>query len=187
MLNFLTELKNNIGNFLNSIEGQEINNNQIYLKNNFITLSVKNLLNSLEELNVIDYISIQKHIFSTPSWPLFVFLVCSFLCLAFSTIFHLFAPHSQRIHDILIKLDISGMGVLGLGTFTPLYFYIFYCNDFLMRIYFSLFTLILFIIFFVSNNRIFTLPKMRKTRSLVLLFTGLISCLPIVHVYFYGY
>ena len=61
-------------------------------------------------------------------WPIFIFLVCAFLCLSGSAVYHLFYCHSEHVADALIALDYAGISLLIGGSFIPLIYYQFYCT-----------------------------------------------------------
>jgi adiponectin receptor len=51
------------------------------------------------------------------------YIVCAALCLLLSTIYHLFGFMSESTHDCLLRLDVTGIGLLVSGSFFPGVYY----------------------------------------------------------------
>lgn len=57
-----------------------------------------------------------------------LFLLCAFLCLGISAIFHSLICHSQEVHDLWLKLDFAGILLLILGCSISAVYMTFYCE-----------------------------------------------------------
>ena len=60
--------------------------------------------------------------------PLIVYCISAFLCLGFSTIFHICFPISKRINDILQRLDMGGISIMIFGSTYAANYYFYYCR-----------------------------------------------------------
>ena len=104
--------------------------------NNNIDMFIKfrdDIINKLdsEALAFVDLYHKHKegqHIFILSRWPIFIFLIGAVLCLTFSSIYHLFFLHSERIWKLLAKFDYAGISILIASSCFPHYYYIFYCE-----------------------------------------------------------
>lgn len=60
---------------------------------------------------------------STDFFAVECYLFCAALCLLLSTVYHWFGCLSEDCHQILLKLDITGVAVLVTGSFIPGVYY----------------------------------------------------------------
>mmetsp|Transcript_7809 Transcript_7809/g.17035 ORF Transcript_7809/g.17035 Transcript_7809/m.17035 type:complete len:328 (+) Transcript_7809:154-1137(+) len=56
------------------------------------------------------------------------YIFCAALCLLLSTIYHWFGFMSEQAHECLLRLDVTGIGLLVSGSFFPGVYYGFYCT-----------------------------------------------------------
>lgn len=61
-------------------------------------------------------------------WPLFVMLFGAVFCLGCSALFHLFIAHSEKVSNLLNRLDYAGISILIVCSCYPLNFYLFNCD-----------------------------------------------------------
>ena len=167
------------------------------LNNANATEKIKPLLNKLEDIitlidsNAYDWIDMKIN-FSHPAykvsrWPIFVFIVSAMICLACSTIFHLFNAHSLKLNQHLSTLDYAGISILIAGSFYPPVYYAYFC--FPSKIYLDSIWLYLggisiaaTITFFVSFVPSFQLPEMRWFRGCLFLILGLFGIIPLYNL-----
>lgn len=57
-----------------------------------------------------------------------VFVICAILCLFLSVLYHWFGCLSLECHDMLLQLDLTGVGLLIAGSFVPGIYYGFKCT-----------------------------------------------------------
>ena len=83
----------------------------------------------------------------TPYGDLFfdIYLLCAALCLALSSTYHWFGCYNTTYHKTLLRLDLTGVGLLVAGSFFPAMYYGFYCLPSLQINYLALSTLVLVI------------------------------------------
>jgi len=73
------------------------------------------------------------------------FIICASLCLLLSSIFHWFGCYSEGLHVCLLRLDVTGIGLLVSGSYFPGVYYGFYCNPEVQLLHWGL-TLAVFVI-----------------------------------------
>lgn len=60
--------------------------------------------------------------------PKIVYCISAFLCLGFSTIFHIWFPLSKSVNDVLQRLDMAGISILIFGSCYAANYYFYYCR-----------------------------------------------------------
>lgn len=71
---------------------------------------------------------------STTDYIMFaIFFFCAEFCLLCSAVYHLFGPHSRHVKQFWDQMDLLGIVVVTMGTFTPGIYYIFFCRPDLQR------------------------------------------------------
>lgn len=144
---------------------------------NSTVITVLNLLTEYENSTTMEMEDVKQ-------WPLFVFLSSALVCLAMSATFHLFNAHSERIKVIMNSLDYAGIAILICGSYYPLVYYLFFCNEFYIYLYLiaiSICSTCVFGLTFLSN---FQDPHCRWFRGLIFLILGLSGIFPICHITF---
>jgi len=118
-------------------------------------------------------------------WPIVVFLVTAFLCLFFSSLFHLFYSYARthQTYNWFLRLDYSGISLLISGsTFPPLY-YGFYCQLEVGIFYMALIGLACFCVFIMSLKDFFHKIEFLTKKSLTYGCLGVFAGVPIFHLY----
>eukprot|EP01083_Nonionella_stella_P085425 236906_1 len=95
------------------------------------TAMVQNLLSFASDIQSnmsFRYPPIDTHDF-LPRWPLAVFMLSAMACLLFSSVFHLFLANSEETCRRFQKLDHAGICCLIAGSFIPIQYYGFYCQQ----------------------------------------------------------
>uniref|UniRef100_A0A7S3M8K4 Uncharacterized protein n=1 Tax=Spumella elongata TaxID=89044 RepID=A0A7S3M8K4_9STRA len=70
------------------------------------------------------------------------FIMCAAVCLGLSSVYHWFGCISEAYHNCLLKLDVTGIGLLVTGSFVPGIYYGFYCSPDHQKIHFGLTALV---------------------------------------------
>jgi adiponectin receptor len=81
------------------------------------------------------------HIFEMIAFE--TFIVCAALCLLLSAVYHWFGCISEAYHNCLLRVDITGVGLLVAGSYFPAVYYGFYCSPDIQMAHFGLTILIL--------------------------------------------
>ena len=143
-----------------------------FLKNlTLIFLNLKNLFHNKKALE---------------KWPIYIFLLSAFLCLIFSTIFHMVGNMSQKIHKYFSRFDYGGISLLISGSTFPPYFYFFYCDKVYQIIYLIFISFFGLCVFLYSFNEKFHLKETKKIRGTLFLIFGISAGIPILHMAFFG-
>ena len=117
-----------------------------------------------------------------PRWPIFCFLTCAFICLFFSSMFHLFYVKNKTTNKYLLRMDYAGISILIAGSTIPGYFYGFYCNQFFGYLYVSLTLCTCTSVFLLSFTDWFHYPQNIHIKSLIYGGLGGTSGLPMIHL-----
>lgn len=72
------------------------------------------------------------------------YVICAALCLLMSSFYHWFGCISESYHNCLLRLDLTGIGLLVTGSFIPGMYYGFYCAPEAQKVHCGL-TLIVFL------------------------------------------
>lgn len=120
LLKYISELKNNL------IE---------YVENNQFSEEIEHILSIMKEKEqqILSLYSESAAILKDqttliPKWPLYVMLFGAAFCLGCSALFHLFIAHSEKVNNLLNRLDYAGISILIVCSCYPLNLYLFNCD-----------------------------------------------------------
>jgi len=107
--------------------------------------------------------------------PLLINLVSAAFCLGCSAFFHLYFVRSEKMADVLSRLDYGGISVLIFGSACPVIVYGFSCEgEFLQRwLWLAAQALLCGTCFVVTLIKQFDKPKFRPLRAGLFIFAGL--------------
>jgi len=74
-----------------------------------------------------------------------LFLLSAAVCLAFSTFYHTFANHSERVDEFWLRMDFAGIVLLTVGDFVSGIYMVFWCESVERIVYWSMVRLIPFL------------------------------------------
>ena len=120
-------------------------------------------------------------------FPLFIIIICAFLCLSFSTTYHAIKIISPIIYNISHRFDHGGISLLISGSCFPPYYYFFYYENkfkyfYLLEI--SILGLGIFLYSILSSE--FSKPYKRTFRGILFLIFGICTGIPVIHMTFFG-
>ena len=118
--------------------------------------------------------------------PLFIMLFSAFLCLTFSTAYHLLCPISININTVLSRFDYAGISLLIAGSCYPPYSYFFHCEPFLRGAYLTFITVFAVSVFVFTLTPNFHSPQHRTLRGPLFLALGISAGIPIIHLMLFG-
>lgn len=183
ILQYISELKNLISESV---------------KHNQITEEIQHVLQIMkakEEQLMNFYTFESKTLFNgnpLSKWPLYVMLAGAVFCLGCSAVFHLFIAHSEKVNNLLNRLDYAGIAVLTLCSCYPPYFYLFHCDmsKLLFKlileyayIYLTFMTIMGLIVFTVSVREEFTKKEYHKIKGTLFLTFGISASFPVLHLH----
>ncbi|BBN18145.1 adiponectin receptor [Marchantia polymorpha subsp. ruderalis] len=114
-------------------------------------------------------------------WPFFVFLSGAMFCLLSSSICHLLLCHSQRVANLLLKLDYIGIAYLIAASFYPPVYYTFMCNPTLRNTYLIGITCLGLLTVAVSLLPMFQTHQFRPFRAILFASMGISGIVPCIH------
>ena len=119
--------------------------------------------------------------------PLFIIIICAFLCLSFSTTYHAIKIISPIIYNISHRFDHGGISLLISGSCFPPYYYFFYYENkfkyfYLLEI--SILGLGIFLYSILSSE--FSKPYKRTFRGILFLIFGICTGIPVIYMTFFG-
>lgn len=150
-------------------------------------------------------ISRYSNITSTDSFIFSFFLLTAVICLGLSTTYHTLMNHSYEVEQLWLRLDLIGIVVLTLGDFVSGIYMVFWCESLQRKIYWSMVSWYLYVLFLLSSSLIFNAnfdleiailgsltifimvnprfqgPEFRAFRALTFVATGLSGFAPLVH------
>ena len=107
-------------------------------------------------------------------FPLYIIIICAFLCLSFSATYHALKIISPIVHNITHRFDHGGISLLISGSCFPPYYYIFYNEDrfrYFYLIEISVLGLGIFLYSIISSD--FSKPYKRAFRGVLFLIFGI--------------
>ncbi|EQC36196.1 hypothetical protein SDRG_06307 [Saprolegnia diclina VS20] len=115
-------------------------------------------------------------------WPIAVFIVSAVVCLTMSSVYHLLFVQSPRASLLLSQLDYAGIILMIAGSFFPVIYYSFYCNQWALNAYLGIVSVLAIGSFAASLIPAF--GKYPSVRSAVFLSMGFFGVVPIAHLIF---
>ncbi|CAK4069840.1 unnamed protein product [Aphanomyces euteiches] len=119
-----------------------------------------------------------------PAWPISIFVSSAIFCLSCSTIFHLLFAVSRPVFAVLSRLDYAGISILISGSFFPIQYYGFYCNDDLRWFYLLTTSALAAITFIMAMLPVFATHKFLVIRTCTFIAFGLFGSVPVFHMAF---
>lgn len=110
-----------------------------------------------------------------------IFFCCAFMCLSFSTSFHLFGCHSFNVCLLCGRLDYAGIAVLITGSYLPWVYYNFYCESTTKLAYMSIIICFGIMCACISFAKSFQRPEYRVFRGLLFTCFGFTGLVPLFH------
>lgn len=70
-----------------------------------------------------------------------VYFWCAEICLVLSTLYHLMQPHSKHVEHFWHGMDLLGIVIVTVGTFSSGIFYVFFCESSLQQLHWAIVSL----------------------------------------------
>ncbi|KAF0520764.1 putative hemolysin-III channel protein Izh2 [Gigaspora margarita] len=132
-------------------------------------------------------LSSQSTITWQDSFVLYMFLAGAMVCLGLSSVFHVLCCHSEKVCANWNRCDYIGIVFLITGSFYPVIYYGFFCNEYLKIFYLSFITILAIATTFLAVSPKFRHPQFRWFRTSLFLSMGLSAVIPLTHaVILYG-
>lgn len=120
------------------------------------------------------------------TWPLHAFLLCALFCLTASSCYRLMGIYSEKLYNILHRLDYAGISILISGSCYPAIFYFFYTSPNIRNLYITLNTTFGVIVLMCSFFQFFGKPEMKPFRGVLYTVMGLSDAVPLFHICFFS-
>ena len=114
-----------------------------------------------------------------PKWPIMVYFACMAFVFTASTLYHTLNPYSQRVHKVLLRLDVASVIILLMGGIYPIFIYASQCHGIFVTLYLPALTLISLMVFYVLVFVEETSPNQTKVLMGVLSLTYFV---PLAHL-----
>ncbi|OMH81921.1 Adiponectin receptor protein [Zancudomyces culisetae] len=112
---------------------------------------------------------------------MYIFLAGAVGCLLLSTAYHLFSCHSHEVHRFFNRCDYVGIASLITGSCVPVFFYAFYCHDYLKVLYISMIVILGVAVCYLSISPTFSLPEWRIVRAFTFVGMAASGVIPGIH------
>ena len=120
-------------------------------------------------------------------FPLIIYCISAFLCLAFSTIYHTFYPISKTVNDILQRLDMGGICILIFGgTYTASYYY-YQCRPYFFNFFINMAFVSCLSGFSITMTKFIHTEKYAYLKGPIFSFIGILNGSSMVFAYILGY
>ncbi|KAL6012215.1 Casein kinase I hhp2 [Asimina triloba] len=116
-----------------------------------------------------------------PRWPWFIFLSGAMVCLACSSISHLFSCHSRSLNLFFWRLDYSGISLMIVSSFVPPIYYAFLCHPLSRLFYLTTIALLGLGVILTLLSPALSSPRFRPLRASLFLAMGFSGVVPATH------
>lgn len=110
-----------------------------------------------------------------------VYFWCAEICLVLSSLYHLIQPHSHRVDLFWHGMDLLGIVIVTVGTFSSGIFYVFFCEADLQKLHWGIILSTGTITGVLISNPILKTPRWRKVKVGAFVVFGASSFIPLLH------
>ncbi|PNP46597.1 hypothetical protein THARTR1_10714 [Trichoderma harzianum] len=110
-----------------------------------------------------------------------VYFWCAEICLVLSALYHLIQPHSHRVDLFWHGMDLLGIVIVTVGTFSSGIFYVFFCEADLQKLHWGIILSTGTITGVLISNPILKTPRWRKVKVGAFVVFGASSFIPLLH------
>ncbi|KAJ5771467.1 uncharacterized protein N7511_003518 [Penicillium nucicola] len=132
------------------------------------------LLRYLAEPQFINVSSMDYTMFGIYFW-------CAETCLVLSAIYHLMQPHSHHVEQFWHGMDLLGIVIVTVGTFSSGIYYVFFCEPSLQNLHWALILTTGTVTGVLILNPLLKTPRWRKVKVGAFVIFGASSLIPLLH------
>ncbi|KIW43603.1 uncharacterized protein PV06_04690 [Exophiala oligosperma] len=110
-----------------------------------------------------------------------IYFWCAEICLILSTMYHLMLPHSHQAEQFWHGMDLLGIVVVTVGTFTSGIYYVFFCEPSLQKLHWGIILSTGTVTGVLISNPSLRTPRWRKVKVSAFITFGASSFIPLLH------
>ncbi|UKZ79326.1 hypothetical protein TrVFT333_007076 [Trichoderma virens FT-333] len=110
-----------------------------------------------------------------------VYFWCAEICLVLSALYHLIQPHSHRIELFWHGMDLLGIVIVTVGTFSSGIYYVFFCEASLQKLHWAIILTTGTVTGVLISNPLLKTPRWRKVKVGAFVVFGASSFIPLLH------
>ncbi|KAK6387721.1 Adiponectin receptor protein 2 [Exophiala oligosperma] len=110
-----------------------------------------------------------------------IYFWCAEICLILSTMYHLMLPHSHQAEQFWHGMDLLGIVVVTVGTFTSGIYYVFFCESSLQKLHWGIILSTGTVTGVLISNPSLRTPRWRKVKVSAFITFGASSFIPLLH------
>ncbi|KAK8120343.1 hypothetical protein PG999_004463 [Apiospora kogelbergensis] len=110
-----------------------------------------------------------------------IYLWCAELCLVFSALYHLVQSHSRGVEEFWHGMDLLGIVIVTVGTFSSGIYYLFFCEAGLQRLHWAIILSTGTATGVLISHPALRTPRLRKVRVGAFVAFGASSFIPLLH------
>ncbi|UPK98268.1 hypothetical protein LCI18_009203 [Fusarium solani-melongenae] len=110
-----------------------------------------------------------------------VYFLCVEICLALSTLYHLMQPHSYLVELFWHGMDLLGIVIVTVGTFSSGIYYVFFCEGNLQKLHWAIILTTGTITGFLISHPLLKTPGWRTVKAADFVVFGSSAFIPLLH------
>ncbi|KAF5875513.1 putative hemolysin-iii channel protein izh2 protein [Botrytis fragariae] len=121
---------------------------------------------------------------NTSGWDYAMFGIyfwCAEICLILSTLYHLMLPHSHPVEQFWHGMDLLGIVILTVGTFSSGIYYVFFCEASLQKLHWAIILTTGTTTGVLISHPSLRTPRLRKVKVGAFVIFGASSSIPLLH------
>ncbi|KAL6874751.1 hemolysin-III protein [Trichoderma novae-zelandiae] len=110
-----------------------------------------------------------------------VYFWCAEICLVLSALYHLMQPHSHPVEQFWHGMDLLGIVIVTVGTFSSGIYYVFFCEASLQKLHWAIILTTGTVTGVLISNPLLRTPRWRKVKVGAFVVFGASSFIPLLH------
>ncbi|PHH77792.1 hypothetical protein CDD82_3359 [Ophiocordyceps australis] len=124
----------------------------------------------------------QFHNVSSMDYAMFgIYFWCAEVCLILSVLYHLLQPYSHHVELFWHGMDLLGIVIVTVGTFSSGIYYVFFCEPGLQKLHWAIILTTGTVTGILISNPLLKTPRWRKLKVVAFVVFGSSSLIPLVH------
>lgn len=121
------------------------------------------------------------HVWSMDYAMFGVYFWCAEICLVLSALYHLMQPHSHEVEQFWHGMDLLGIVIVTVGTFSSGIYYVFFCEASLQKLHWGIILTTGTLTGILISNPSLKTPRFRKVKVGAFVAFGASSFIPLLH------